>query len=76
MKLSGFEDKTQEMFKYVFEICETSKIDSLNYEEIISLKSAIQRDVEAINFVKKIAQKFSMAKKNLEKIKHGQSIKI
>lgn len=76
MKLSGFEDETQEMFKNVFEICETSKIDTLNYEELIGLKGAIQRDIEAINFVKKIVQKFSLAKKNLEKIKQGQSIRV
>ena len=76
MKLSGFEAKTQEQFKHVFEICETSKIKSLNYEEILNLKSAIKRDIEAINFVKKLAQKFDMAKKNLEKIKQGQSISV
>lgn len=76
MKLSGFEDDTQEKFKHIFEICETSKIDTLNYEEILNLKSAIKRDIEAIDFVKKMAQKFSMAKKNLEKIKQGQSIRV
>jgi len=76
MKLSGYEIDTQEKFKHIFEICETNKIDSLNYEEILNLKSAIKRDIEAIDFVKKIVQKFSMAKKNLEKIKQGQSIRV
>ncbi|MBR5304266.1 MAG: hypothetical protein IKU37_05510 [Candidatus Gastranaerophilales bacterium] len=76
MKLSGFENETQEKFKNIFEICETSKIDTLNYEEILNLKSAIKRDIEAIDFVKKMAQKFSMAKKNLEKIKQGQSVNV
>ena len=76
MKLSGFEDDTQENFKHVFEICETDKINSLTYEEILNLKSAIKRDIEAIDFVKKMAQKFSMSKKSLEKIKQGQSIKV
>ena len=76
MKLSGFEDDTQEKFKHIFEICETSEIDSLGYEEILNLKSAIKRDIEAIDFVKKMAQKFSMAKKNLDKIKQGQSIRV
>ena len=76
MKLSGFEDDTQENFKNVFEICETDKINSLTYEEILNLKSAIKRDIEAIDFVKKMAQKFSMSKKSLEKIKQGQSIKV
>jgi hypothetical protein len=54
MKLSGYEEETQEMFKEVFELCETSKIETLNYEEIMNLKSAIKRDIEAINFVKKM----------------------
>ncbi len=76
MKLSGFENDTQEYFKHIFEICETNKIDLLNYEEILNLKSAIKRDIEAIDFVKKMAQKFSMQKKNLEKIKQGQSISV
>lgn len=75
-KLSGYEDETQKMFKNVFKICNSDAIDELNYEEIINLKSAIQRDIEAINFVKKIVQKFSMAKKNLDKIKQGQSIQV
>ena len=76
IKLSGFENDTQEYFKHIFEICETNKIDLLNYEEILNLKSAIKRDIEAIDFVKKMAQKFSMQKKNLEKIKQGQSISV
>ena len=53
MKLSGYEIDTQEKFKHIFEICETDKINSLNYEEILDLKSAIKRDIEAIDFVKK-----------------------
>ena len=76
MKLTGYEADTQEKFKHIFEICETNEIDNLNYEEILNLKSAIKRDIEAIDFVKKMAQKFSMAKKNLEKIKQGQSIRV
>ena len=76
MKLSGYEADTQEKFKHVFEICETSKIDSLNYEEILNLKSAIKRDIEAINFVKKMVQKFSLSQKALNKIKQGESIRI
>lgn len=76
MKLSGFEDETQENFKHVFEICETSKIDSLEYDEILKLKSAIKRDIEAIDFVKKTIQKFKMQKKNLDKIKQGQIVRV
>ena len=76
MKLSGFEDDIQEQFKHVFEICETSKIDELSYEEILNLKSAIKRDIEAIDFVKKITQKITLSKKNLDKIKQGKTISV
>lgn len=76
MKLSGYEDDVQEQFKHVFEICETSKINELSYDEILNLKSAIKRDIEAIDFVKKITQKIILSKRNLEKIKQGQSINV
>ena len=75
-KLSGYEDDIQEQFKHVFEICETSKIDELSYEEILNLKSAIKRDIEAIDFVKKITQKITLSKKNLNKIKQGGTISV
>ena len=76
MKLDGFEEETQEKFKHVFEFCETPKINTLSYEEIIALKTAIKRDVEAIEFVKNIVVKKSMAKKNLDKIKQGKKVNI
>lgn len=76
MKLEGFEESTQKKFKNVFEICETNKIDDLSFEEILELKSAIKRDIEAIDFVKKLAVKNQMAKKNLDKIKEKKLVKI
>ena len=76
MKLDGFEDKTQEQFKHVFEICETSKIDELSFEEILNLKSAVRRDIEAIEFVQNFAKKKTMSKINLEKIKQGKAIRV
>ena len=76
MKLNGYDFEAQEKFKNVFEICETDKINDLTFEEIISLKNAIRRDIEAINFVKELTIKKSMAKKNLEKIKMGQTVRV
>ena len=67
MKLSGYEYETQKQFKQVFKICESEKIKSLTYEEIINLKSAIKRDIEAIDFAKKLTQKIAIQKKNIEK---------
>ncbi len=76
LKLDGYENDTQEKFKNVFDICETTKINELDFEEIIQLKSAIKRDIEAIDFVKKIIVQNSVAKKNLNKIINGQSVNI
>lgn len=76
MNLTGFEEDSQEYFKHVFEICETNKINQLSFEEVIKLKSAIKRDVEAIDFVISFVKEKSMAKKNLEKIKLGNSVSI
>ena len=75
MKLSGFENETQEKFKNIFELSEND-IKTLSFEEILELKGAIKRDIEAIDFVKKFAQKQSVSKKNLEKIKLGKAIKV
>ena len=75
MKLSGFEDKTQEKFKNIFELSEND-IKELSFEEILELKGAIKRDIEAIDFVKKFVQKQSVSKKNLEKIKLGQTVRV
>ena len=76
MKLDGFEQETQKKFKNIFEICETNKIDELSFEEILELKSAIKRDIEAIDFVKNLAVKNQMAKKNLQKIKEKKVVRI
>lgn len=76
MDLDGLDVETQENFKHVFEICETSKIQSLTYEEIINLKNAINRDVEAIDFVLKFAKDNEMSKRGLEKIKKGEKFNL
>lgn len=75
MKLSGFEDETQEKFKNIFELTD-SEIKEMSFEEIIELKGAIKRDIEAIDFVKNFVQKQSLSKKNLEKIRQGQAVKV
>lgn len=76
MKLNGYDFVSQEKFKNVFEICETEKVNDLSFEEIISLKNAIKRDIEAIDFVKQLVSQKSTAKKNLEKIKMGQTVRV
>lgn len=75
MKLSGFEDSTQEKFKNIFEL-KDDDIKELSFEEILELKGAIKRDIEAIDFVKKFVQKQSLSKKNLEKIRLHKAVKV
>lgn len=68
MKLSGFEEKSQENFnKYM--TGSLGSIENLSIDEIIGLKDAIARDVEAINFVVKMTKNTETAKSALEKIK-------
>ena len=76
MNLSGYEENSQKNFKSVFEICETDRINSLTYSEVLGLKSAVRRDIEAIEFVQKLARNKAMSKKNLEKIKQGKTVRI
>ena len=75
MKLSGYEDETQEKFKNIFELTDED-VKEMSFEEILELKGAIKRDIEAIDFVKKFVQKQSLSKKNLEKIRQGQAVKV
>ena len=76
MSLDGFSPSAQEQFKNVFEICETDKINTLTFEEIIELKGAIKQDVEAIDFVINYVKEKVKAKECLDKIKDGKSINL
>ena len=74
MNLSGYEIEAQEKFKHVFEITETDKVKSLTYDEILELKGAIKRDVEAIDFVIEFVRENQLAKDKLDMIKEGKKI--
>ena len=54
----------------------SKEINKLNIEEIVSIKEAIKRDEEAINFVLNLSKETSASKKLLEKIIKGESVKI
>lgn len=70
MGLPGFDDKAQEKFKKIWEYEIDENIKNLSYEDIASLKEAIHRDVEAIDFVTKLAKENEGAKKVFENIKN------
>lgn len=74
--VKGYEAETQIKFKKVFNFCETSKIHDLTFDEIIELKNAIKRDVEAIEFVKNYAQKHQESSKVYKKILQGKSASV
>lgn len=70
MQLPGFDEAAQQKFKKIWEYEIDANIQTLTYEEIISLKEAIARDIEAIDFVTKLAKEQDGAKKVFENIKN------
>ena len=76
MGVKGFESAYSDKMKYVFKFSNPKKIDNLSYDEIMELKLAIKRDIEAIDFVKKIAIKNDAAKKCHNKILKGTGANI
>lgn len=70
MGLPGFDNEAQEKFKKIWEYEIDENIKALSYEDIVSLKEAIHRDIEAIDFVAKLAKENEGAKKVFENIKN------
>jgi len=76
-ELPGFDENTRKNFKNIWESCASSEdTGSLSIEEILSLKDAIARDIEAIKFVKEMTREFIGQKKSLNKIRSGGSANI
>ena len=67
--LPGFDEAAQEKFKKIFDYEIDANVELLSYEEILSLKEAIHRDIEAIDFVIKLAKENDGAKKVFNNIK-------
>lgn len=76
LKLPGFDSKTQDKFKKFLKTSSDEEIKGLNLQEIISLKEAIARDVEAINFVVDLAKGTEGSKKALQKIVAGSGAAV
>ncbi|HIQ89215.1 TPA: hypothetical protein IAA68_05295 [Candidatus Galligastranaerophilus faecipullorum] len=76
MKLPGYDEATQENFKRVFEFANAHKAQELSYGEIMSLKEAIRRDLDAIDFVLELSKEQEGSAKTLEKIKKGESATV
>ena len=69
LNLPGFDKKAQKVFKKYLK--NDKDVSKLKMEEIMSLKEAIARDTDAINFVVELAKGSEGSKKALEKIKDG-----
>jgi hypothetical protein len=63
MCLPGYDETTQEKFKKVWMFAQTKNIENLSYSDLASLKEAIERDIEAIDFTINLARENSAAQK-------------
>ena len=72
----GYEYDTQIKFKKVFNYSSVSQKDELTFDEIIELKTAIKRDIEAIEFVKNYSKKHQQASKVFKTLKQGKQVNV
>lgn len=69
-ELGGYDEHTMRNFKNIWAIDkDPRKMKKLSLEEILSLREAIARDVEAIDMVKELAIEVSGQKRAMEKLK-------
>lgn len=74
--LSGFELQNRKKFKNLLAKMNEKDITNLSLDDILEMKEAIKRDVEAIDFVVNLAKESEASTKLLNKIKNGQSVKL
>lgn len=71
LNLPGFDAKSQKNFKKYLKNTNNKDLNSLEIDEILSLKEAIARDVEAINFVVKMAKNTTGSQNAMQKLVAG-----
>ena len=69
--MPGFDESTQENFRKYIDENSYLNLNNLEVDDIIALKEAIARDVDAINFVTEIAKQSEGSKKAMKKMKDG-----
>ncbi len=75
--LPGFEEKTMKNFKNFWEEGPNSQdISYLSIEEILSLQDIVDREKEALDFVREMAREFVGQKTSLKKLREGKSISL
>lgn len=77
-ELPGYEDKTNENFKSILlnPNFGNNEIKQMTIDEILSLKEAIARDIEAIKFVKEVTRELIGIKNGAERLKNGENFSI
>lgn len=71
INMPGFDSRAQDNFRKFVDEKSYLNLDNLNVDDIIALKEAIARDVDAINFVEDIAKQNEGSQKALKKLTDG-----
>lgn len=71
LDLPGFDAESQKHFNSFLSSASDAKLSELSVEEMLGLKEAIARDIEAINFVVEMAKNTDGSKNALKKMKTG-----
>lgn len=75
--LPGYDSETSDIFKCLWSPeFSSNDIDTMSIEQIFSLKEAIARDLEAIEFVKNMCREVVGAKKSVNKLINGESLNL
>ncbi|OGI30173.1 MAG: hypothetical protein A2287_07565 [Candidatus Melainabacteria bacterium RIFOXYA12_FULL_32_12] len=76
-ELPGYDEETSINFKYILSSdYNSNNIDMMSIDDILSLKDAIARDLEAIQFVKDISRELIGQKISSNRLKNGESLNI
>lgn len=76
MGMSGYELKNRRKFKKILATMNDNDIANLSLDDVLDMKDAIARDVDAIDFVVNLAKESETTQKLLNKLKDGQSVKL
>lgn len=68
MQLPGYDYHTQEKFKRIYKTLDDAEIRQFSLADVISVKEAVARNVESINFVVNLAKEYDGSKQSLAKI--------
>lgn len=76
IEMPGYDATTQEKFKHIWEFENAANVLKLDYSELVNLKEAIDRDIEAIDFVIKLAKESEGARQGFQNIKNDGEANI